>query len=80
MSAAGAPPLVDARGLRCPWPLLRLARALREAPAALLVADDPATAGELAALAALRGWQVAPAETTLGPAFRVARVAGRDAS
>jgi len=36
--------LVDARGLRCPWPSLRLQRALREAGPGRrvrLMADDP---------------------------------------
>lgn len=52
---------IDARGLRCPWPALRLARALREAgPGAIahIVADDPAAPREIAALAAERGWQL----------------------
>lgn len=43
---------VDARGLRCPWPVLRAARALREADCVEVLADDPAAARELAALAA----------------------------
>ncbi|QXQ07045.1 sulfurtransferase TusA family protein [Sphingosinicellaceae bacterium] len=52
---------VDARGLRCPWPALRLARAVREAgPGATieLVADDPAAVAEVTALAAERGWRL----------------------
>ncbi len=50
------PLLVDARGLRCPWPLLRLARALRDGAAVVdLLSDDPAAAGEIAAFAAVRG-------------------------
>jgi tRNA 2-thiouridine synthesizing protein A len=48
--------LVDARGQRCPWPVLRLARALRDgAPAVELLSDDPAAGGEIAAFAAERG-------------------------
>ena len=57
--------LVDARGLRCPWPVLRLARAMREAgPAARIriVADDPAAPAEIAALAGERGWRVERAD------------------
>jgi tRNA 2-thiouridine synthesizing protein A len=57
--------LIDARGLRCPWPVLRLARAAREQPSGArirLIADDPAAAGEVAALAAERGWHVEPGE------------------
>ena len=50
---------VDARGLRCPWPALRLARAFRQgAQDVRLRADDPLAAQEIAALAAERGWQV----------------------
>jgi tRNA 2-thiouridine synthesizing protein A len=58
--------VVDARGMRCPWPVLRLARALRDeagrdgAVAADLLTDDPAAAGEVAAFAAGRGLVVAP--------------------
>jgi tRNA 2-thiouridine synthesizing protein A len=48
---------VDARGLRCPWPALRLARAFREgARRVRLRADDPAAPTEIAALAVERGW------------------------
>ena len=32
---------VDARGMRCPWPALRAARALRTHCAVLVRADDP---------------------------------------
>jgi tRNA 2-thiouridine synthesizing protein A len=42
---------VDARGLLCPLPVLRLARALRSAPpgaVALLLATDPAAAEDVA--------------------------------
>ena len=55
-----APLLVDARGLRCPWPVLRLARALRDGAVSVeLLSDDPATAAEIAAFAAQRGLSVA---------------------
>jgi tRNA 2-thiouridine synthesizing protein A len=47
---------VDARGLRCPWPVLRLARAMRSTDSATIIADDPAAPGEIAALAAAQGW------------------------
>ena len=49
---------VDARGLRCPWPVLRLARAMRSADSATIIADDPAAPGEIAALANAQGWQI----------------------
>lgn len=53
--------LLDARGLRCPWPALRLARAMREHGGPVrLVADDPAAPREIAALAAEHGWRIAP--------------------
>lgn len=51
--------IVDARGMRCPWPALRLARAMRTAPAGSIVellADDPAAQADVPALAAARGW------------------------
>jgi len=52
---------VDARGLLCPWPVLRLGRAARElGPGATirLIADDPAAPGEVARLCEERGWAV----------------------
>jgi tRNA 2-thiouridine synthesizing protein A len=53
--------LVDARGLLCPWPVLRLSRAARECggPGRIrLLADDPAAASEVASLCSERGWQL----------------------
>ena len=53
--------IVDARGLLCPWPVLRLSRAARELDGSgriLLLADDPATASEVAQLCAERGWKI----------------------
>ena len=49
---------VEARGLRCPLPALRLARAVRAqgAGAYRLLADDPAAATDIPALCAERGW------------------------
>ncbi|KRB80927.1 redox protein [Sphingomonas sp. Root710] len=56
---------VDARGMRCPWPALRLARAMRESGGPVLIlADDPIAPGEIAALAATQGWSVTAAEET----------------
>jgi tRNA 2-thiouridine synthesizing protein A len=65
--------LIDARGMRCPWPALRLARALRDGEAALIVADDPAAPREITALAGERGWSVAAVDTLIGPGWRVIR-------
>ena len=52
--------VVDARGMRCPWPAIRAARALRDhkgQPIEVL-ADDPAAAGEIALLAESAGAQL----------------------
>ena len=60
---SGARHIVDARGLLCPWPVVRLARAARESagPACIqLLADDPAAPGELAQLCRERGWSFIP--------------------
>lgn len=47
---------IDARGQRCPWPAIRLARALREGDGAVeMLADDPAAPRELAQVAAHAG-------------------------
>ncbi len=45
--------MIDARGMRCPWPALRLARALRNSPGEsfALLADDPAAERECRATA-----------------------------
>jgi tRNA 2-thiouridine synthesizing protein A len=55
---------VDARGLKCPIPALRLARAVREnGPGRYrLLADDPAAAADIPALAMERGWTLLEAE------------------
>jgi tRNA 2-thiouridine synthesizing protein A len=52
---------VDARGLLCPLPVLRLARALRSAPpgtVALLLATDPAAAEDVAIFCRERGHEL----------------------
>jgi tRNA 2-thiouridine synthesizing protein A len=51
--------LLDARGMRCPWPALRLARLMRQAMPGDEVAmtiDDPKAEGEVATLSRERGW------------------------
>ncbi len=64
--------LLDLRGLRCPWPALRVGRALREGDVPVMaVADDPAATAEIAAVAAARGWVVTAAETPLGIGLRL---------
>ena len=51
---------VDARGLKCPWPALRLARAVRLAGGGCfeLVAEDPAAARDIPLLADQHGWRI----------------------
>ncbi|WP_431470944.1 sulfurtransferase TusA family protein [Sphingosinithalassobacter sp. LHW66-3] len=64
--------LVDARGMRCPWPAIRLAKALRErggGPIEVL-ADDPAAAAELERVARAAGARL---ETAEAGRFRVER-------
>lgn len=67
---------IDARGLRCPWPAVRLARALRDGHMMVEIdADDPAAATELARVAAA---QAALFERVVGPPsdrFRVVAAA-----
>lgn len=62
--------IVEARGMRCPWPVLRAARALRDHATVEIRADDPMAAGELETLAAERGWSFAVAGEDR---FRLAR-------
>ena len=58
MTNSAAALVVDARGMRCPWPALRLARAMRDAAEVVLIADDPQAGREVAALAVEHGWRV----------------------
>ena len=58
MTSDGSALVVDARGMRCPWPALRLARAMRDACEVLLIADDPQAGREVDALADEHGWLV----------------------
>lgn len=71
--------LLDLRGLRCPWPALRVARAIREAAAGaiiLAVADDPLAPREIAAVADQRGWQIVPHITHIGHGLRLSANSG----
>ena len=63
---------VDARGMRCPWPVLRAARAMRDHAAVLVMADDPIAPGELRALAEARGWSFEKVGVEPIPSFRLA--------
>ncbi len=51
--------------MRCPWPVLRAARAMREHEAVLLHADDPIAGQEAKALADERGWRFREVEMHL---------------
>ncbi len=57
----GSPLVVDARGLRCPLPVIKAARAARDlGPGELLevLATDPAAGPDLGAWARMRGHHV----------------------
>lgn len=61
--------LVDARDLRCPLPVLRLARAVRGLPAgsaATVLATDPAVEHDVPAWARMRGHAVLTCEQVAG--------------
>jgi tRNA 2-thiouridine synthesizing protein A len=63
---------VDARGLLCPLPILRLARALHRAPAgavALLLATDPAAIEDVSVLCREKGYELLSTERE-GTVFR----------
>ena len=63
------PPVLDARGMRCPWPALRLARAIRAGTREVeVLADDPVAPGELTAVASGAGLLI---ETVSSGRFRV---------
>ncbi|NIJ33860.1 sulfurtransferase TusA family protein [Sphingomonas oligoaromativorans] len=66
--------LLDLRGLRCPWPAIRVARAIREAgedAVIVAVADDPAAPREIGAVATERGWRFSDIESPIGPGLRL---------
>ncbi|MEI9928213.1 MAG: sulfurtransferase TusA family protein [Sphingomonas sp.] len=63
---------IDARGMRCPWPAIRLARAWRESGGAPLElqADDPAAERELTELAKSLGARIFVIESGEACLFR----------
>lgn len=67
------PQEINALGMKCPWPVLRAARAMRTADAVLIAADDPIAGSELATLASERGWTFAAIAQTR---FMLARRSG----
>jgi len=58
MTRSAEPARIDTRGLKCPWPVLRAARAMRAHDAVLLLADDPVARIDVPALAAERHWSI----------------------
>jgi len=64
--------LIDARGLHCPWPVLRAAKALRTAETIIIVADDPIAPAELQAFATERGLMCDRVNTALGAGYHIA--------
>lgn len=70
MSGSSAPDMVvDARGLRCPLPVIRLAEAARDAPAGTLVevwATDPAARADIPAWCRMRGQDLEEVSDTGG--------------
>ena len=63
------PAHIDARGMKCPWPALRVARAMRSADTVTIEADDPIAPTELEALARQQSWtftRVAPHRFAFG--------------
>jgi len=58
---SGAVTVVDARGLRCPLPVIRLARGAKDLPAGALVelwATDPAARADVPAWCRMRGHEL----------------------
>ncbi len=74
MSADDPALTLDCRGMRCPRPIIEIARRIGEVSVGEVVellADDPAAAPDLAAWCRMRGQQLASSEP---PRFRVRRL------
>lgn len=56
MTRRAEPARIDARGLKCPWPVLRAAKAMRDQTSIHLLADDPVAKVDIPALASAHGW------------------------
>lgn len=74
--AQTGPKLIDARGLKCPWPVLRAARAMREGEAVTLLADDPVALIDVPALAQAHGWSIAVTADGAHQRYELAAPAG----
>lgn len=67
---ASAPTVVEARGVLCPVPIIRLARVTRTLPPGSLVevlSDDPAAAFDIPAWCRLRGHELLETEVAAAP-------------
>lgn len=74
MTATASVIRIDARGQRCPWPAIRLARALRDHAGPIeIIADDLAAGPELAAVASAAQAAIISMEGEGIPTFRVER-------
>ena len=74
MDAVREPVVVDARGQRCPRPIIALARRARELPAGTVVvvlATDPAARHDVPAWARLRGHEALPPEEAADGGWRL---------
>jgi TusA-related sulfurtransferase len=76
-STQSADLVVDQRGLRCPLPVIELARRIEDVPVGgvvCLVSDDPAAATDVAAWCGMRGQELLETVSLLdAPAYRVRR-------
>ncbi len=69
MSSDQGPMVVDARGLRCPMPVIEAARVARDLPRGTeleVLATDPATALDLPAWCRMRGHELLSVSTVAG--------------
>lgn len=72
--------VVDARGLRCPLPVIRLAAVARDAPAGsevVVLWSDPAARHDIPAWARMRGHTVLGTEPAEGDGFATTVLLGR---
>lgn len=70
--------VVDQLGVRCPLPVIELARRIVEVPVGGVVrlrTDDPAAANDVPAWCAMRGHTCLGRDDSDGPAYRVRREA-----
>jgi tRNA 2-thiouridine synthesizing protein A len=63
---------LDTRGMRCPWPALRLARIMRQSAPGdeiVMIVDDPKAESEVETLSRERGWALARERRPVGCVF-----------